>query len=422
MSDKYINTNYSLSTICDFNKYNLSKKDNFINIEYLDTSNITENNINKLIIYDIKHAPSRAKRKVKDKTIIYSTVRPIQKHFGILKNPKDNMIVSTGFITIDLKKEFIHIIDEYYIYYLITQNSITEYLQTIAEGSVSAYPSITSDDIINLRFSFPKIEYQKQIANYLLQIDKKIQLNNLIYSELEKMAKTLYDYWFVQFDFPDENGRPYKSSGGKMVWSEELQREIPYGWEVKNIVDNPFTSLISVGIEYFNSKNYLATKNINGEIISDGEFITYENRETRANMQPQINSIWFAKMQNSIKHITLPNNSQWFVDKYILSTGFFGLKCQKDALSYIHCFINSKYFENKKDTLAHGATQKAVNASDIENILLLIPTLDILKQFNDKVYSLLEMKLEIIKQNQELTSLRDFLLPLLINGQAVIKE
>lgn len=309
------------------------------------------------------------------------------------------------------------IINEYIYYYLKNYIKILKYKK---EGSVFGTIDTSTFENINLKYPNTKIQYQ--ITSTLSVIDSLIDNNNNIYSELEKMAKTLYDYWFVQFDFPDENGRPYKSSGGKMVWNNELKKEIPYGWEVKNIVDNPFTSLISVGVEYFNSKNYLATKNINGEIISDGEFITYENRETRANMQPQINSIWFAKMQNSIKHITLPNNSQWFVDKYILSTGFFGLKCQKDALSYIHCFINAKYFENKKDTLAHGATQKAVNASDIENILLLIPTLDILKQFNDKVYSLLEMKLEIIKQNQELTSLRDFLLPLFMNGQAVIKE
>lgn len=310
-------------------------------------------------------------------------------------------------------------VDQIYMYYHLKHNE--NKIKNLAHGTTTK--TITKDDIRDFEtIIHSDIKIQNKISALLHNLDKLIEKQNLIYSELEKMAKTLYDYWFVQFDFPDENGRPYKSSGGKMVWNNELKKEIPYGWEVKNIVDNPFTSLISVGVEYFNSKNYLATKNINGEIISDGEFITYENRETRANMQPQINSIWFAKMQNSIKHITLPNNSQWFVDKYILSTGFFGLKCQKDALSYIHCFINAKYFENKKDTLAHGATQKAVNASDIENILLLIPTLDTLKQFNDKVYSLLEMKLEIIKQNQELISLRDFLLPLLMNGQAVIKE
>lgn len=331
--------------------------------------------------------------------------------------PVDNIFIQSGDIA--LVRPIKDKSDKNFIYYLISSNIVKKQLSVSSQQTKIRHTS--PKYILNCQVFIPDIYTQGRIGNLLRKLDELIKKNNTIYSELEKMAKTLYDYWFVQFDFPDENGRPYKSSGGKMVWSEELQREIPYGWEVKNIVDNPFTSLISVGVEYFNSKNYLATKNINGEIISDGEFITYENRETRANMQPQINSIWFAKMQNSIKHITLPNNSQWFVDKYILSTGFFGLKCQKDALSYIHCFINAKYFENKKDTLAHGATQKAVNASDIENILLLIPTLDTLKQFNDKVYNLLEMKLEIIKQNQELISLRDFLLPLLMNGQAVIK-
>jgi len=207
-----------------------------------------------------------------------------------------------------------------------------------------------------------------------------------------------------------------------MVWNEDLKKEIPEGWEVKNFINNNILTLISSGVEYFTKKNYLATKNINNELISDGVWISYDNRETRANMQPQQNSIWFAKMQKSIKHITLPNNSKWFMDKYILSTGFFGVKCIYEAFSYIHCFINSNYFENKKDSLSHGAVQKAINSNDLESILFVIPPLHLLKKFNDKVYSLLEMKLNIIKTNQELTSLRDFLLPLLMNGQAVIKE
>ncbi len=411
---------YMLSSICEFNQDNISNTDSFNNINYLDTGNITENNINTIVTYNIKNAPSRAKRKVKDKTIIYSTVRPIQKHYGILHNPASNLIVSTGFITINIKKEYINIIDEYYLYYLITQNFITDYLQIIAEGSVSAYPSITYDNIACLKFDFPNFNYQRIIAQCILNIDKKIQVNNQINSELEQMAKTLYNYWFIQFDFPDENGRPYKSSGGKMVWNEELKKEIPECWEVENLANNSISSIIPVGIEYFNKKNYLETKNINNELISDGAWISYDNRENRANMQPELNSIWFAKMQKSIKHITLPSNSQWFIDKYILSTGFFGLKCSKDALSYIHCFINSKYFENKKNTLAHGATQKAVNNQDLERIPLIIPPTNLLKAFNSKIYNLLEMKLNIIKTNQELTSLRDFLLPLLMNGQALI--
>lgn len=412
MSDKYINTNYSLSTICDFNKYNLSKKDNFINIEYLDTSNITENNINKLIIYDIKHAPSRAKRKVKDKTIIYSTVRPIQKHFGILKNPKDNMIVSTGFITIDLKKEFIHIIDEYYIYYLITQNSITEYLQTIAEGSVSAYPSITSDDIINLRFSFPKIEYQKQIANYLLQIDKKIQLNNLIYSELEKMAKTLYNYWFVQFDFPDENGRPYKSSGGKMVWSEELQREIPYGWEVKKLKDlvlinknksQPDCNKFLLDLSVMPSNSFCLQQFSKGDKLSTNIFTMQKFDILFGSIRPYLLKAGFAPTNGLVAgtiHSVKPIDSNLY--NYLLLTF-----CSNSLFNY--AIQNSK-----------GSRMPVIGIDDLLDYKIALNK-NIMYKF-EKSISFKEIIANIIMENQELTSLRDFLLPLLMNGQAVIKE
>lgn len=412
MSDKYINTNYSLSTICDFNKYNLSKKDNFINIEYLDTSNITENNINKLIIYDIKHAPSRAKRKVKDKTIIYSTVRPIQKHFGILKNPKDNMIVSTGFITIDLKKEFIHIIDEYYIYYLITQNSITEYLQTIAEGSVSAYPSITSDDIINLRFSFPKIEYQKQIANYLLQIDKKIQLNNIIYSELEKMAKTLYDYWFVQFDFPDENGRPYKSSGGKMVWSEELQREIPYGWKVKKLKDlvlinknksQPDCNKFLLDLSVMPSNSFCLQQFSKGDKLSTNIFTMQKFDILFGSIRPYLLKAGFAPTNGLVAgtiHSVKPIDSNLY--NYLLLTF-----CSNSLFNY--AIQNSK-----------GSRMPVIGIDDLLDYKIALNK-NIMYKF-EKSISFKEIIANIIMENQELILLRDFLLPLLMNGQAVIKE
>lgn len=304
-----------------------------------------------------------------------------------------------------------------YIYFI--SPLAKKYININLNGAVQKYLPLET----LRKFPIPSFDDKNiHLINFVWNINNKITLNNKIYMELEYLIKTLYNYWFVQFDFPDENGRPYKSSSGKMVWNEKLKREIPEGWEVENLANNSISSIIPVGIEYFNKKNYLETKNINNEFISDGAWISYDNRENRANMQPQINSIWFAKMKKSIKHITLPNNSKWFIDKYILSTGFFGIKCIYDAFSYVHCFINSDYFEAKKDILAHGATQKAVNNQDLERIPLIIPPTNLLKIFNSKIYNLLEIKLNIIKTNQELTSLRDFLLPLLMNGQAVIKE
>lgn len=273
-----------------------------------------------------------------------------------------------------------------------------------------------------IKISIPEYSIQKKIGDLLYKIEEKIELNNKINSELEAMAKTIYDYWFLQFEFPNEEGKPYKSSGGKMVWNGQLKREIPEGWEVETLLKNRLSSFIKTGVEYFEEKNYLATANIVNEEISDGNWITYENRENRANMTPMPNSIWFAKMKNSIKHLTLTNSVGWFLEKYILSTGFIGIKCKENTLGYLHCFINSQYFELKKDSLAHGATQEAVNNEDLNSIKLLIPSYNILNSFNKRIVPLLQKKIDNVKENQELTSLRDFLLPLLMNGQVGFKE
>ena len=149
----------------------------------------------------------------------------------------------------------------------------------------------------------------------------------MLNDNLQQMAKTIYDYWFTQFDFPDKNGKPYRSSGGQMVWNEQLKREIPAGWTVASIVDNPISSVIKPGIEHFTYKEYLATAEVNGTAISNGTIIDYDSRESRANMQPSINSVWFAKMKNSVKHLFLNREMQPLIDGVILSTG---------SVSYTH--------------------------------------------------------------------------------------
>ena len=126
-----------------------------------------------------------------------------------------------------------NIANPYYLYRYLTL------LDLSCLDSGSTLPSMTKSAYNNLIINLPDIFIQNKIANVLSSLDKKIELNNKINKELEAMAKTLYDYWFVQFDFPDENGKPYKSSGGKMVYNEELKREIPAGWDinVKSIAD-----------------------------------------------------------------------------------------------------------------------------------------------------------------------------------------
>lgn len=108
-------------------------------------------------------------------------------------------------------------------------------LGNLKTSDKSTVPGINRNDLHEIIVPYIRIEFQKPLADCLYNIEKKIELNNRINAELEAMTKTLYDYWFVQFDFPDKNDKPYKTSGGTMVWNEELKREIPEGWEVKEL-------------------------------------------------------------------------------------------------------------------------------------------------------------------------------------------
>lgn len=168
--------------ICKTNALTLSQSDNFKNILYLDTSSLTRNCISKIQMLSRNEAPSRAQRLVTKNTILYSNVRPNLEHFGIIENPADNMIVSTGFTTLDVVDQHV---DPKYLYYKLTQKHITRYLHSIAETSVSSYPSINPSDLENLLFDIPdNISTQRKISAVLSSLDSKIELNNRINDNL----------------------------------------------------------------------------------------------------------------------------------------------------------------------------------------------------------------------------------------------
>lgn len=306
-----------------------------------------------------------------------------------------------------------------YIYYSL--KLVLSHFKKISQGSQTKFLTMQILD----SFELEDLEYekQKQQINLLKNLDKKIELNNKINKELEEMAKIIYDYWFVQFDFPDENGKPYKSSGGEMVWSKELKREIPKGWEVKNLKENSLTEIMKAGIEEFeHEKIYLPTACVDGVNIKDlSNKIFYKTRESRANMQPKKNSIWFAKMKKSKKIIAVGDYSDFYLKNLIFSTGFCGLQVKEEAFEYIYNFINRDEFEILKDRLATGATQEAINNERLSSIPLIIPELEVLKNFQKKTFNIHKKVYLNNMENQELESLRDWLLPMLMNGQVSIK-
>ena len=403
---------FSISEIAEINKTSINAKDNFGFINYLDTSSLTRNKISE-IQFLCDDFPSRAKRKVKNNTILYSTVRPNQEHFGIVeKNEIDNLIVSTGFATIDvISKDIL----PKFLFYKLTQPFITNYLQGIAENSVSAYPSIKPDSIASLRFIFPDLSTQQKIASVLSALDDKIELNNRINAELEAMAKTLYDYWFVQFDFPNspplegwQNSKNfdgvvgYKSSGGKMVYNETLKREIPEGWEVKTVGD--FAKI---------KKGTLITErtaNINGnvKVVSAGlDFSYYHSESNFSNNTITISAsganagyINFWREPIFACDCTTVRGNNDFETFYILQ-----------FLKSVQEFIFSQ---------ARGSAQPHVYPKDIESLKIIIPNEEILHKYGEIVYSMNEKITNNLKQNQELSALRDWLLPMLMNGQVKV--
>lgn len=167
----------------------------FKNIQYLDTGSITSGRIDSFQVYELSQAPIRAKRLVKEDDIIYSTVRPIQRHYGFIKNPPDNLVVSTGFsvITADKKNIF-----PLFLYYFLTLDETVEFLDSIAEASTSTYPSLRPSDIESLNISIPPLPEQKAIASVLSSLDDKIDLLHRQNKTLEAMAEALFRQWFVE--------------------------------------------------------------------------------------------------------------------------------------------------------------------------------------------------------------------------------
>lgn len=406
---------YKLCEICDINKASLKATDNIEEILYLDTSNITENTIAELQYFKRKNAPSRAQRKIQDKTIIFSTVRPNQNHFGIMNQPKENLIVSSGFTTLDIKnkEEF----DANYVYLKLTQPAIVDYLQTLAQNSVSSYPSINPDDIGNLCFQFPPLQTQRKIAAILSALDDKIALNRRINAKLEAMAKRLYDYWFVQFDFPNADGKPYKSSGGKMEYNANLKRDIPAGWKVGNLynIAEYVNGLACQNYRPQDNEKYLPVIKI--KEMHDG--ITTETERVSENIPNKykiydgdILFSWSATLEVMLwcngngglnQHIFKVNPKDYFSKEYVLQ--------QLD--SYIVNF--QKQAESRKTTMGH-ITSEHINQSRIT-----IPPKEVIEHYTKVVAPIYEKIIATSKEIQKLTAMRDRLLPLLMNGQIEVK-
>lgn len=387
-------------------------------VPFITISNITGQN--KLSFEDTMFVPEsyynglNENKKAKKDDILYSVVgsfgKPVyvdfdkqmvfQRHIAILR-PKRN-------------------VNARFIYYTMLNPQFYKLVDKLAIGC--SQRTVTLDTLRNIEVNLPDKDIQDKMVGILSLIDEKIDINNNVNDNLEQQLMLLYDYWFTQFDFPDNNGNPYQTSGGKMVWNDTLKRNIPENWKVQSVISNCLSSIIKPGVEIFNTKTYLATADVKGTSISTGTIVDYDGRESRANMQPSINSVWFAKMKNSIKHLYLNKEMQPIISSSILSTGFCGLQCNEISFEYIASYVSNAYFEIHKDMLAHGATQEAVNNDDLAGVHIIIPEDTVLRAYHETTQAIYAQISKNVCENQELVKLRDWLLPMLMNGQATISD
>ena len=313
-------------------------------------------------------------------------------------------------------------IDVLYAYYWFASPWIQRLLTLSNKGST--VPLLTLWEVKNLPVSYPEdIEEQHRIALVLETITKRIENNNKINKELESMAKTIYDYWFLQFEFPNEDGKPYQSSDGKMVWSEELKREIPEGWKVKRIDD---FGKLNNGINY--NKNEVGDKSykiVNVRNISETSLLLSKTKmddivltaRTADNYLLKENDILIAR-SGIPGAVRILNND---IENTIYCGFIICLRLASD-LYRRYLVYKLKDYENTTATTSGGTIMQNVSQSTLKSIKFAVPEKRYILKFNEKIDSIWSNMQNNEKENQALVSLRNFLLPLLMNGQVGFKD
>lgn len=306
-------------------------------------------------------------------------------------------------------------------------DSLYSYLIKISTGS--ARDNLSQDIIKELQIGLPVLKQQQHIATVLSSLDDKIELNNRINTELEAMAKTLYDYWFVQFDFPNEEGKPYKSSGGKMVYNEKLKREIPEGWKVKNLRE--INTDIIRGVTYNKTDikkrenkgviGILRATNITGNKI-DLDDLVYVDISLVSEKQ---------LLQPFDLIITMSSGSKDHIGKngfyYFTESNSFGAFCAKIDIVSKYKFLLSTYFQSQQfksyvENICLGTNINNLNNEHIKAITHMIPCDVVLDKYNNILSPIYQKIARHTMENKSLASLRDWLLPMLMNGQVGFKE
>ncbi len=384
---------YKLGEVIITNAQSITKNYPYETILYLDTGSITCGKIDSFQEYSLKSAPSRAKRLVKKCDIVYSTVRPIQRHYGYILYPQDNLVVSTGFVVIETKKE---LADPAFIYNLLTLKDIVEMLDSIAEGSTSAYPSLKPSDIENLPILLPPLPEQRAIASVLSSLDDKIDLLHRENKTLESMAETLFRQWFVEEAEED--------------WTEGNLGDVLFLIESGSRPKGGINPDLKFGIPS------IGAENING-------IGQYDYTKTKF-----ISQDFFESMKRGIVRdydVLIYKDGA-----YVGRKGMFGCNFPYNVCTINeHVFIlrcNDKlnqfflYFLLQEDELAQlntNSVQPGLNQESMKSLAIIIPPKKLIDEFENTVKPWIDKIFFNATQIRTLSALRDTLLPKLMSGE-----
>ncbi|MBK8809679.1 MAG: restriction endonuclease subunit S [Acidobacteria bacterium] len=288
----------------------------------------------------------------------------------------------------------------------------------------STIKHLTGDRLREVEFAVPSLETQQKIAAVLSALDAKIEVNNRINAELEAMAKTLYDYWFVQFDFPDENREPYKSSGGKMTFNPDLKRNIPDGWDAGTLTS--LANIIGGSTppkeipEYFSTKGtaWITPKDLslngNNKFISNGETDVTEQGIKKTSLQIMPRGTVLMSSRAPVGYLAISTG------KVTTNQGFKSF-VPKEGFSTPFVFYTVKNLIPAIKNNSGGSTFKEVSTESLRTIPTPLPDRNLIENYAKVIQSTFERQELLETENQRLSTLRDWLLPMLMNGQVTVK-
>ena len=351
------------------------------------------------------------KKSFRKNDILYSEIRPQNKRFAYIDFQSDDYVASTKLMVLRKKNETI---TTSFLYQILKSDDLINELQVIAESRSGTFPQITYNELSRMKIKLPPLDEQKAIAHILSTLDEKIEVNNEINKTLENMAQAIFKQWFVDFEFPNEDGEPYKSSGGEMVESELGM--IPKGWEVRRIGDECFCSL--GGTPSRQKSDYW-----NGDIpwVNSGEvnnFRIYKPSEYITKLGLEKSATKLLKKKTTVLAITGATLGQVSLLEIDTCTNqsVVGIS-ENDKVSHVYIYPYVKSVIKKIIGNQTGGAQQHINKGNVEDTKLLIPNKKVLNAYTKLVRPQYDLISSICFENELLTRLRDSLIPKLMSGE-----